>query len=60
MQGWYVHYGRSSHEELTGATQQNCVRDYLIFEDYTGITYFVINSIDHGLLEITELDYRLY
>ena len=42
MQGWYAHYGQSSHEELPVATQQNHVQDYLIFEDYTGITYVVI------------------
>ena len=34
------------------ATQQNCVRDYVIFEDYTGITpgfyrdYIICNSIN--------------
>ena len=31
-----------SHEELLGATQQNRVQNYLIFEDHTGTTYVVI------------------
>ena len=52
----------STVNELTkgSAIQQNCVRDYIIFEDYTGITpvfyrdYIICNSINYWRLRKTK------